>query len=152
MDDFGGFKNPDNMLNFESAYIDLSWSVPGSGFRVQRLQQLEQDCRLLERSGFVRRYLWSAKYLWRSISGKKQSSVINHQSEIPDITHLVKRLYKNDEDRIPLIRNSLVFFNPEPCPLGSRSGRRGWTLNGSNRDQITFSCPPWMTLKRLIFF
>jgi hypothetical protein len=32
---------------------------------------------------------------------------------IPEITHWVKRLYKNDEDRIPLIKAGWEFFNPE---------------------------------------
>jgi hypothetical protein len=32
---------------------------------------------------------------------------------MPDFTPWVKRLYKNDENKTPLIRAGWVFFNPE---------------------------------------
>jgi hypothetical protein len=52
------------------------------------------------------------------VPGSKVTAVGNcllylSRSEIPDITHWVKRLHKKDEDRIPLIKADWRFFNPE---------------------------------------
>jgi hypothetical protein len=52
------------------------------------------------------------------VHGSKVTTVGNcllylSRSKIPDITHWVKRLHKNDEDRIPVIKADWKLFNPE---------------------------------------
>ena len=58
------------------------------------------------------------------------------RSGIPDIPHWIKRLYKHDEDRIPLIWAVWGFLNPER-----------WTLNRSTKVWIKYSGPS-LTSKR----